>query len=1116
MKMKDQARARLLLPVLTLVCCLFAVPTRAQSVPVTLRVADVPLEQVLNAIEKQTTYLFVYDKSVDVTRKISLDVEAMPLKGVLESLFRSTDIAYAVEKTSIVLSRRAVGEPAKAVTVSGVVVDAAGQGMVGVAVVVKGTAIGASTDVNGAFSLQIPPPAAEAVLAVNYLGYEPVDVVVGSRTDFRITLRESAVDVDAVVVTALGIKRSEKALSYNVQKMDGEDVVAVKDVNFVNSLSGKIAGVNINASSSGVGGASKVIMRGTKGIDQSSNALYVIDGIPMYNLGGEGGTGYDSYGTSEPIADINPEDIESISVLTGAAAAALYGSHASNGAIVVTTKTGQAGRTTVTVTSNTELLAPFVLPRFQTRYGTGNLSSEMPAPQLSWGHRLNESNYMGYSPRDDYFQRGVVGTETVSLSTGTERNQTYVSAGAVNSRGIVPNNDYERYNFTFRNTTSFLDERMTLDLGGSFIKQKDRNMVNQGTYMNPLVGAYLFPRGDDWDDIRMFERFDPQRNIYTQYWPLMEKFDYPVDNPYWVNHRILRENNRDRYMMNMGLTYRIFDWMSVAGRIRIDNSNNDFTEKLYATTNLVNSENSEDAQNGLYGITITKDKQTYGDAMLNINKTFGDDWSLQANIGASFSDMRQTSNQNRGPIRADGLPNVFNIFQLDDTETKRIQSGWHEQTQSVFASVEVGFKGAYYLTLTGRNDWPSQLAGPQSVKSSFFYPSVGAAVVLSEIIPGMPKNLSYLKLRGSFASVGLPFARFLANPTYQWDNANKQWQQETFYPMYNLKPERTNSWEVGLTMRFLRHFSLDVSYYDTKTFNQTFNPEISVSSGYSKLYVQTGSVRNQGVELKLDYKNTWGKFSWRSGYTLSSNRNRILELVDGYVHPETGAVITKDRLDIGGLGDARFILKPGGSLGDLYSIIDLKRDADGYIYVDADGKVATNSKAGDIKLGSVFPKANMAWRNDFAWGNLNFGFMVSARLGGIVYSATQAQLDRYGVSEASAAARDAGGVSVEGNLIPAYNWYSVVGGNTGVPQYYTYSATNVRLSEASVGYTIPRKWLKVCDITVSFVGRNLWMIYNKAPFDPESVATTGNYYQGIDYYMMPNTRNIGFNVRLKF
>lgn len=1116
MKIEARTRAKRLLPLWTLVCCLWAGQARAQSVPVTLKVTDAPLEQVLDAIEKQTSYLFIYDKSVDVARKVTVEADGMPLKNLLASLFRSGDIAYAVENTSVVLSRRSETDAPKAIRVTGRVSDASGSPIVGAAVVLKGTTLGASTGPDGDYVLQIPAEQSRgAVLVVNYLGYNPVEISVGTRTEIPITLEESSVSVDAVVVTALGIKRSEKALSYNVQQVGSNDVIGNKDVNFVNALSGKVAGVTINASSSGVGGASKVVMRGTKGIDQSSNALYVIDGIPMYNLGGEGGTGFDSAGTSEPIADINPEDIESISVLTGAAAAALYGSHASNGAIVVTTKRGQKGRTTVTVTSNTELLSPLILPRFQNRYGTGNIFSEKPSPEQSWGHRLNASNYMGYSPSDDYFQTGVVGTETVSLSTGTERNQTYASVGAVNSRGYVPNNGYERYNFAFRNTTTFLDERMTLDVGGSFIKQKDRNMTNQGTYMNPLVGAYLFPRGDDWNDIRMFERYDPERGIYTHYWPLMEKFDYPVDNPYWVNHRILRENNRDRYMFNAGLSYQITEWISVSGRLGIDNSSNDFTEKLYATTNLVNSENAKDAQNGFYGIATTKEKQTYGDVMLSINKTW-DKWSLQANVGGSFSDMRQRSMENRGPIRADGLPNVFNIFQLDDTETKRIQGGWHEQTQSLFASVEVGFKGAYYLTLTGRNDWPSQLAGPQSVKSSFFYPSVGASVVLSEIIPCMPKNLSYLKLRGSFASVGLPFARFLANPTYQWDNANKQWKQETFYPMYNLKPERTDSWEIGLTMRFLRHFSLDASYYDTKTYNQTFNPEISVSSGYSKLYVQTGSVRNRGVELKLDYENIWGKFSWGSHYTLSSNRNTILELVDGYKHPETGAIITKERLDIGGLGDARFILKPGGSLGDLYSIIDLQRDSDGRIYVDAEGKVTTNSKAGDIKLGSVFPKANMAWRNDFAYGNLNFGFMVSARLGGIVYSATQAQLDRYGVSEASAASRDVGGVWVEGNRIPAYNWYSVVGGNTGVPQYYTYSATNVRLSEASIGYTIPRKWLKVCEITVSLVGRNLWMIYNKAPFDPESVATTGNYYQGIDYYMMPNTRNIGFNVRLKF
>ena len=290
----------------------------------------------------------------------------------------------------------------------------------------------------------------------------------------------------------------------------------------------------------------------------------------------------------------------------------------------------------------------------------------------------------------------------------------------------------------------------------------------------------------------------------------------------------------------------------------------------------------------------------------NINKTFGEDWSLQANVGAAISDTRKSASQMRGPIRADGLPNVFNVFQLDNATTHRQQEGWREQYQSVFASAEIGYKGTYYLTLTGRNDWPSQLAGPHSVSASFFYPSVGGSVVLSQLVPRMPENLSYVKIRGSWASVGLPFARFLAYPTYEWDASQNVWKPQSAYPMYELKPERTNSWEVGLTMRFLKHFSLDVSYYDTKTFNQTFDPQISASSGYSKFYVQTGSVRNRGVELALGYKNTWKKVTWASNFTLSSNRNEILELVDNYKHPITGELITKERLDVGGLSQARF------------------------------------------------------------------------------------------------------------------------------------------------------------------------------------------------------------------
>ncbi len=1077
----------------------------------------------MKAIENQSHYVFLY-KNLDTSRKVSVYIRNKRIDEVLDIVFKDLNISYKIDNLQILLSQKESENKAPA-TITGFVTDVSQQPIIGASIIVKGTTIGTTTNVDGSYKLQLPRSAEPLILIVNYLGYTPVEVTVNNRTSIDVTLKEDTVSVDAIVVTALGIKRSEKALSYNVQSVDSESILANKDVNFINSLAGKVAGLTINASAGGVGSASKVVMRGQKSITQSSNALYVIDGIPMYTTARDGSMEFGSQGTTDPIADINPEDIESMSVLNGAAAAALYGSDAANGAIVVTTKQGKAGHTSITVSSNTEVSSPFILPEFQNRYGTGNIYLSEGSTVQSWGHRLNAANKYGYDPRKDYFQTGVTGTESVSFSTGTEKNQTYLSAATVNSRGVIPNNTYDRYNFTFRNTTSFLDDKLKLDVGASYVIQKDRNMTNQGLYNNPLVGAYLFPRGNDWANIEMYERYDAARRLHTQYWPVGDA-GLAMQNPYWINYRNLRENRKDRYMLNASLSYDILDWLNVSGRIRIDNSNTTYTEKFYASTI---TQLTEGSKNGLYGITKTEDRQVYGDVLVNINKSFGDNWTLQANIGASISDMRYDAMKNRGPI-PDGeitdekqmLANVFNIQNLSNTsKTERLQDGWREQTQSVFASAEIGYKNTYFLTLTGRNDWPSQLAGPHSTKTSFFYPSVGLSVVLSQIIPNMPENLSYVKIRGSYASVGVAFERYLANPQFTWSKSGLNWSSQTRFPVYNLKPERTKSFEIGLTMRFLRHFNLDVSYYDTKTSDQTFEPTISTGSGSSSLTIQSGDVRNRGIELALGYNNTWGKFSWDTNYTLSVNRNKILSLADDVVNPETGEHFSVDQLDMGGLGDARFILRKGGTLGDFYSRVDLKRDSNGDIYTSEKGEIATEPIAdvnSYIKLGSVLPDANMAWRNDFRWGNFNFGFIVSARLGGVVFSRTQAMLDNYGVSEATAAARDRGGVMINGDdLVNANKWYTAVGGGNSVPQYYTYSATNVRLQEASIGYTIPKKLTRnVCEITLSLVGRNLWMIYNKAPFDPESIATTGNYYQGIDYFMMPSMRNFGFNLRLKF
>lgn len=1104
-------KIRNLFEVILLMCLSLQIRgAQAQTARFTIHLEKVPMEQVVNEIEKQSRYLFLFNKDIDSRRIIvSVHAENQTITQILPALFKDTGLNYTIEGMSILVTKKSE-KSENPVTVSGRVTDLKGLPIVGASVIVHGTTVGVSTDTNGRFSLEVPAPASSHVLEISYLGYETARVTVGSRSHFDITLRESSSEIEQVVVTALGIKRQEKALSYNVQQVAPSDITMVKDANFMNSLAGKVAGVTINTSSSGVGGASKVVMRGTKSILQSSNALYVIDGIPMNNVGGGGGTEFDSRGTTEAIADLNPEDIESISVLTGASAAALYGSSAANGAIMITTKKGQAGQFKVTYSSQTEFLAPFVMPEFQNRYGTGSYGSVSGSPVYSWGPKLTDAARTGYTP-DEFFETGHVYTNAVTLSGGTEKNQTYFSAAAVNSDGIIPNNYYDRYNFTFRNSTQFLQDRLHLDVSASYIVQKDRNMINQGVYSNPIVSAYLFPRGDDFEAVKIFERWDPARKISVQYWPQGEGGDLRMQNPYWIAYRNPRDTDKKRYMASASLSYDILPWLNVSGRARIDNTNSVYTQKLYASSNTTITEGSSQ---GHYTEITNADEQIYADVMANVNKTFGEEWSLVANVGASINDVRSRELSYRGPIRDSGVPNLFTVFDLDREKSRPQKWGWQEQTQSLFGSVEVGWKQMLYLTVTGRNDWASQLAG--SPQKSFFYPSVGLSWIPSATFD-LPDAFTYLKLRASFSSVGIPFPRFLTTPTYAYDETTQQWLPTTFREIGQLYPERTKTWEVGLDARLWNDLRLSASWYLADTSNQTFQPTVSTSSGYSSMYVQTGCVRNTGVEASLGYGHTWRDFSWDTNVTFTWNRNEILDLMDGMCDPMTGEPL-KDRLEIKGLGKAKYILKKGGTMGDLYTTSNLKYDENGYIQVDRNGNFVTTDVGEEIYLGSVLPDYNLAWRNDFSWKGAHLGVLFTGRIGGICYSATQANLDLFGVSETSAAARDAGGVLINGReMVDPQRWYAAIASQSGLPHYYTYSATNFRLQELSVGYTLPRRWFRdVCSIDISFVGRNLWMIYCKAPFDPEAIASTGNNYQGIDYFMVPSLRSLGFSLRVTF
>lgn len=973
-------------------------------------------------------------------------------------------------------------------TVGGTVLDENGEPVIGATVSVKGTNLVTVTDIDGRFELKVPNG---SILSVSYLGYTTAEVP-ATGENLTISLKPDERQLAEVVVTALGIRRSEKALSYNVQQVNSEQLTTVKSANFMNSLAGKVAGVNINASSAGVGGATRVVMRGPKSINQSNQALYVVDGVPINNRNnGETGSIYSTQPGSEGIADINSEDIESISVLSGPAAAALYGSAAAQGVIMITTKKGSKGRVQVTISNSSQFLSPFKMPEFQNSY------ANRPGEVRSWGERGHRPG--GFEP-EDFFNTGTNIQNNVALTVGNDRNQTYLSVGTTNARGIIPDNKYNRYNFTVRNTTKFLDDKLTLDFSLSYVNQNDRNLMAQGQYFNPLVPLYLFPRGESFDAIRTFEVWDASRGIYVQNWNFGDALQ--MQNPYWVAKRMNRINHKHRYMTNASLKYQITPWLDVTGRLRFDRTNTKFEDQRYASTiNLF-----AHSPYGFYKYENVADQALYGDLMANINKTLGD-FSIGANIGGSFQRTQYEDEGYQGGLKAPS--NLFTPNAIDyaaATNDNRPIYGFNKHyINSLFANAELGWKSMLFLTLTGRNDWDSALAGTKH--ESFFYPSVGMSAIISQMVQ-LPEFISYMKVRGSWASVGSAISPNIASRwRYEYNPASQSYSTVTYKFPETFYPERTNSWEAGLTARFFDNaLTLDVTFYQSNTRKQTFLRPITVGEGYSKEYVQTGNVRNRGLELSLGYNKTWGDFTWNSSLTYSMNRNKIIDLLE-----DPNEVISQ-----AGLNGANVILKKGGTMGDVYTYTDFARDNEGNIALDASGNVMRQTLSNPKYCGSVLPKGNIGFSNDFTWKGLNLGFLVTARLGGIVLSQTQALLDYYGVSQATADAREAGGIAVNTGMVSAESYYSVVGGDNPIWSEYIYSGTNVRLQEAHISYNLPRKWLGGMDLTVGLTANNLFMIYCKAPFDPETTGSTGTFYQGFDYFMQPSLRTLGFNIKLKF
>ena len=780
-------------------------------------------------------------------------------------------------------------------------------------------------------------------------------------------------------------------------------------------------------------------------------------------------------------------------MLGGPLPAALYGSAAAQGVVMITTKKGQEGKVSVTISNSSQFANPFVMPKFQDQY------VNRPGEIKTWGDKAT-SEFGTYEPAD-FFNTGTNIQNNISLTAGTSKNQTYLSVGTTNAQGIIPNNSYDRYNFTFRNTTSFLNDKMTCDFNFNYIREKDKNLMAQGQWFNPLTSLYLFPRGESFDAIRTFEVYDPVRKIYVQNWNYGDALK--MQNPYWVANRMNRTNDRNRYMVSASLKYEILDWLNVTGRLRWDDAATKQEDKRYASTLKLFAPSDY----GFYGYDKINDQTLYGDLMLNINKTLGENFSISSNMGASFSRLKYDVTGFQGGLKAPS--NVFTPNAIDygnaTNDNRPIFESYKHYINSMFISAELGYRSMLYLTLTGRNDWDSALHG--TAQTSFFYPSVGVSAVISEMAK-MPQMINYLKVRASWASVGSAIEPNLSSAwRYEYNPALGTYKTVTYKFPKKFYPERTDSWEAGVTARlFGNALSVDLTVYQSNTRKQTLLRDVtSGAAGFNKEYIQTGNIRNRGLELSVGYTKSWADFTWSSSLAYSMNRNKIVELLEN-----PNEVVRQ-----AGLSGCGVVLKKGGGMGDIYTYTDFKRDAEGNIALDSNGNVMQTNLSNPQYRGSVLPKGNLGFSNDFSWKGVNLGFVLTARLGGICMSQTQAILDEYGVSAVSAEARNNGGIAVNTGKISAEGYYAVVGGDNPIWSEYIYSATNVRLQEAHISYTLPRKWLKSKELTLGVTANNLFMIYRKAPFDPESTASTGTYYQGFDYFMQPSLRTLGFNIKLK-
>lgn len=1095
---------------------LIASPSKSQDigqVKIKMELKHESLVQAFQKIESLTVFRFMYrSKEVQGIRNLDMPYREQSVRDVLNLLLSRSSLTFRQVGNQVLITTQkaqkdaplphqpetGTDSPGSPITgsgkalilVKGKVTNEKGEPLAGVSVTRKGSTKGTSTDAGGNYSLSVDE---EAILVFTYVEFTTQEVPVSKRQTIDVVLLQGNKSLNAVIVTALGITRSVKSLTYSAQNVKGNELNEAKETNVINSLQGKVAGLTITRNAVGPGGESKVLLRGNRSLTGNNDPLYVIDGVPL--AGG--------------IEMLNPDDIESMSVLKGASAAALYGSQGQNGAIIITTRRPRPGVVNIDYNGGVSLDRAAVLPKLQYQYGQGDGGVFVSNSEHSWGPKAegqtvtlwngDKEELRGQPDRlKNFFRTAATTTNSIGLNGGTEQMQAYFSYGNTHAQGIMRNNNLDRHNIDLK-VGYKLGSKFSLNSKLTYIYEDVNNRVTPGeggTYALPSI--FRSPTSIPASEMKKYSTVDATGTESQSYWKPGSSI---LENPYWALNRVSFYQKKDRIIGLLVAKYKFTEWIDLQLRGSMDKTMQQTDNKVWADNyfSLVGSD---------YNYGTAKNLSTNIDALLSFHHSLSGKFELSGNIGGAS----QQGNFATMDLAANGL-NKSNFFFLSNAKNPFITDvdGKNPRVVSAYATATLKYNDYLFLDFTGRNDWSSAL--PENSRS-YFYPSVGLSAIVSDMVE-LPSWVSYGKARVTFANSGYGGKQYLDRNYYQV-GVGGAIITPTIQSLGSYKPELTSSFETGLEWNFFKdRFGFEITYYNTRSKNQLLLIGAPPASLFNQKYINAGLIVNSGVELMVHATPVKTRsFTWNATLNYSTNKNKVKSLTEGV----TSVILQDDR-------EAQIRAQVGGSFGDMYVKDWTKDSVTGKHLVDNTGMPILTS-GNTVFLGNYNPKFMMGLSNSFSYQNFSMSFLIDYRNGGYVIAGTQALIDADGHSAASLAGRESGlvldALTPDGKpntkSITSQAFFGAIGDRYPTGMLYAYSATNIRLRELTLGYKLPHKIVESTkvfrDVKFSLVGRNLFFFKRDAPIDPEITMGLGG--GGLEYGALPSTRNYGVDVKLSF